>query len=169
MIEPVPHEERARGVEPDERRLQLQVLGDMLVQQGTNLQTPRVTRPQQRYQPVQRLPRINDILDQEDMFPRKLGFGVVQQPNVAARRRALAIARGHEEIDLQRPIEPPHQVAQEDEAPLEQAEDQEVSLRVGGSNLRSQLSYPPRDRFGVEHDPRELRVTGLLQQTPRSE
>ncbi len=46
VIEPVADEERPRCVEPDELRLEHEVLGQMLVQQRANLQTLRVPLPQ---------------------------------------------------------------------------------------------------------------------------
>src|SRR5207302_9030439 len=58
MIEPVPDEKYSRRVEPDERRLELEMLGQMLMQQRTDLQAPRRALPQERHQAVEGLPRV---------------------------------------------------------------------------------------------------------------
>src|SRR2546426_10599392 len=57
VIEPVPHEEHSRRVEPDERRLELEMLGQVLMQQRTDLQAPRRALPQEHHQAVEGLPR----------------------------------------------------------------------------------------------------------------
>src|SRR5437660_582099 len=102
VIEPVPDQKRPGGVETDERRFQLQWRSNVLVQQGTDLQTLRAAHPQQRHQPVEGLPGIDDILDQEDVFPLELRFRVVQQPDVPAGDGLGAVARGDQKVDLQR-------------------------------------------------------------------
>ena len=53
----------------------------------------------------------------------ELGFRVVDQPNVAARERPVAIARRHQKIDVQRPVDLAHQVAEKDKASLQQPQD----------------------------------------------
>src|SRR5256885_4794153 len=50
-----------------------------LMQQGADVETPWVTPPQQRHHAVERLPRIHDILDQQDMLTPERGFGIVQR------------------------------------------------------------------------------------------
>src|SRR5437879_13577583 len=101
--------------------------GQMLVKQCTNLQTPGGTLPQQAHQPVERLPGIHDVLHQQDVLTPQLRFRIVQQPHVAARNRIAAIARGHQEVYLERPLDAAHEVAQENETPLEEAEHEELA------------------------------------------
>ena len=93
-------------------------------------ETPRPSFPQQRHQPVERVPRLDDVLDQQDVLTRQLGFRIVQQLHGPGGRSRGAVARGDEKIDLERPLDPTHQIAQENEAALEQAHHQQVAVRV---------------------------------------
>src|SRR5437667_47593 len=163
VIEPVADEERARCVESDELWLQHEVRSEMLVQQRANLQTLRVPLPQQRHQSVQRLSRIDDVLDQQNMLTPELRLRIVQHPPVTARDRGGAVARGDQEIHLQRAVETPHQIAQKDEAPLEQPEHDQLALRVGRRDLAAQLPHPPRDGLLIEDDAGELTPARLLE------
>src|SRR2546426_890141 len=163
VIQPVPDEEYPRGIEPDELWLEHQVLSQMFVQQRADLQTLRVPLPQQRHEPVQGLPRVDDVLDQQDMFTPELRLRIVQQPHVAARNRGRAITGGDQEIHLQRAVEAPHQIAQEDEAPLEQPEHEQLAVGIGRRDLTTQLGDTPRDRVLVENNACELTTARLLQ------
>ncbi|OLC07636.1 MAG: hypothetical protein AUH41_10030 [Gemmatimonadetes bacterium 13_1_40CM_66_11] len=163
VIEAVPDQEQRRGVESQELRFQLQVFRHMFVQQRTDLQTTRPALSQQRDQLVQRLASVDDILDQQDVLPRELGFGVIHQPHIPARHRSLAIARCDEEIHLQRPVDAPHQIAQEDEASLEEAEHQQIAIRIGRGDFAPQGLDSLGDRLLIEDDALELTPAGLLE------
>src|SRR5262245_43967208 len=43
VVQPVPHQERVRRVEPDEHRFPLQPVGYVFVQQRANIETPGLT------------------------------------------------------------------------------------------------------------------------------
>src|SRR5437879_10810754 len=98
------------------------MLGQMLMQQRTDLQAPRRALPQERHQAVEGLPRVDDILHQEDVLTPQLGFRIVQQPDIPTRNRIGAIARRHQEVHLERPLDAAHEIAQENEASLEETE-----------------------------------------------
>src|SRR6266511_688844 len=163
VIESVPHEEHSRSVEPDERRLELEMLGQMLMQQRTDLQTPRRALAQQRHQPVEGLPRIDDILDQEDVLTPQLRLRIVQQPDVAARDRIRAVARRDQEVHLERALNAAHEITQENEASLEETEHQQVTVGVRRGDLLAELADPARNRLLVEDDPLELTPARLLE------
>src|SRR5690348_15748912 len=163
VIEPVPHEEYARGVEPDERRLELEMLGEMLMQQGTNLQAAWRALAQQHHQTVEGLSRIDDILHQEDMLTPQLGLRIVQQADIPARDRIVAVAGRHQEVHLERPLDAPHEIAQENEASLEETEHQQLTVGVGRGDLLAELADPARDRLLIEDDPLELTPARLLE------
>src|ERR1051325_6222714 len=163
MIEPVPREEGARGVEPDEHGLELEVRGQMLVQQRANLQTPGGTLPQQPDQAVERLPGIHNVLHQQDVLPPQLRFRIVQQPHVPTRHRIGAVARGYQEVHLERPLDAAYEVAQEDETPFEEAEHEELTIGIRCGDLLTQLADAARDRRFVEDDLLELTPAGLLE------
>jgi hypothetical protein len=92
---------------------------------------------------------------QQDVSPLELRLGIVQQADVATRFRARAVARRHEEIDLQGAIDLADQVAQEDERPLEEPEHQQIAVRIGGGDLTTELRDARGDGVGVEDDARE--------------
>jgi len=67
VIESVPHEEHARGVEPDERRLELKMLGRCLCNKAQIFQAPRLASRNSatmrfRVFPYPRYPRQEDVL-----------------------------------------------------------------------------------------------------------
>src|SRR5437879_5353730 len=161
--DPVPHDEHTRRFEPDERRLELEMLGQMLMQQRTDLQAPRRALPQERHQAVEGLPRVDDILHQEDVLTAQLGFRIVQQPDVATRNRIGAVAGRDQEVHLERPLDAAHEIAQENEASLEETEHQQLTVGVRRGDLLAELADPPRDRLLVEDDPLELTPARLLQ------
>src|SRR5712691_973813 len=90
------------------------------------------------------------------MLTPQLRLWIVQQPDAAARDGVVAVARRDEEVDLQRPVDAPHQVAEEDEAPLEQPEHQQLALGIGGRDLAAELRDPAGDRLLVEHHAGQL-------------
>ena len=133
------------------------------MQQRANLQTPRRALAQQRHQAVDGLPRIHDILDQQDVLTPQLGFRIVQQAHVPTRDGVGTVTRRHQEVHLEGPLDAPHEIAQEDEAALEETEHQQLTVGVHGGDLLPQLSDAPRDRLLVEDDPLELTPTRLLE------
>ena len=73
------------------------------------------------------------------MLAPQFRFRIVEQAHHAAADRRVAVARRHEEIDLQRSLDGADEVAQEDEAALEQPEHEQLPVRIGGGDLRPQL------------------------------
>jgi len=57
------------------------------------------------------------------MFALEIGFRVVQEPDRAARDLIGPIRARYQEVDLDRPLDLPNQITQEDEAALEQPQD----------------------------------------------
>src|SRR2546422_11645404 len=92
---------------------------------------------------------------------RSLRLRVVHQSHVAARHRALAVARCNEEIHLQRPLDPSDQIAQEDEAALQEPEDEQITIGIRVGDLTAQLAHPLGDRLLIEDDALELTPSGL--------
>src|SRR5262245_58289414 len=69
MIQSIPHKKRRGCIKTNKRRLTHQLRGDMLVQQRADIEAARLPLAQQRHQPVERAPRVHDVLDQKDVFP----------------------------------------------------------------------------------------------------
>src|SRR5438046_142620 len=119
--------------------------------------------PQERHQAVEGLPRVDDSLHQEDVLTPQLGFRVVQQPDVPTRNRIGAVAGRDQEVHLERPLDAAHEIAQENEASLEETEHQQLTVGVRRGDLLAELADPPRDRLLVEDDPLELTPARLLE------
>ena len=102
----------------------------LLVEQGTDGQAAGLPLRQQGHEPLQRLARINNILDQEDMFALQAGLRVVQQPDPPAGDLPVPVGARHQEVHLDRPLDGPDQIAQEDEAALEQPQNEELAVGV---------------------------------------
>src|SRR5256886_2491190 len=117
----------------------------------------------QGHQPVERISGIHNVFHQQDVLTPQLRFWIVQQPHVPTRNRIDAVARGHQEVHLERPLDAAHEIAQKNEAPLEEAEYEELAVGVRCGDLLTQLADAPRDRLFVEDDPLELTPAGLLE------
>jgi hypothetical protein len=53
------------------------------------------------------------------MFAFQSGFRIIDQPDRATRDLLVAIGAGHQEVDLDGPLDGANQIAQENEASLE--------------------------------------------------
>ena len=115
--------------EPHETELRARLGRQLLIEERADREASRLARAQQHHQALQGLPCINNILNQEDMFALEPGFRVVEQANRAARDLAVTVGAGHEKVDLDRPLDLPDQVAEKDEAALEESEDQQLAVR----------------------------------------
>src|SRR2546426_762375 len=118
---------------------------------------------QERDQSVEGVPRIDDIVDQQDVLTPQLCFRVVQQPDIPTRHRIGAVARRHQEVHLERPLDAAHEIAQENEASPEETEHQQLTVGVGRGDLLAELADPARDRLLVEDDALELTPARLLE------
>src|SRR5439155_8596347 len=79
MVQSVANQERRWCIEADEPKLRARLGGQLLVEKGAYRQAARLPLAQQHHQLLQSLPSINNILDQEDMFPLEPGLGTVDQ------------------------------------------------------------------------------------------
>ena len=145
VVESVPDQESRRRPKSDEAELRTNLDGQLLVEKRADREAPRPTGAEQRHQAVQGLPRINNILDEQDMFSLQLGLGIVQEPDGPARDLAFAVGAGDQEIDLDRALDRPDQIAQEDEASLEKAEDEQLAVRIRVGDLGAELGDPRGD------------------------
>src|SRR6185503_10064833 len=150
MIQAVSDQEQRWRIETNELCFQLQLFSHMFVQQRANLETLRTPPLQQRDQLVQRLARVDDVLDEQDVLPLQLRLRIIHQPDVAARYGALAVARGDNEVDLQGAVDLSNEIAEKNEAALQQAQHQQFTVRIGGGDLLAQLIHPLGDRLLVK-------------------
>src|SRR3990170_5254670 len=107
-------------IETHELRFVLQSLGDPLVQQRADLQRPRLPLREYGHQSIERPARIHDVLDKKDVLSLQPGLRIINEPYGPTRHHRISIARGHQKVDLQRTLNLPYQITQEDKASLEQ-------------------------------------------------
>ena len=74
-------------------------------------------------------PRIDDVFDEEDVLSFEPGLRIIQQPDVPL-EPCVAVARGDEEVDLQRPHDLPDEVTEKDETSLQQSKDEQLAVRI---------------------------------------
>src|SRR5205085_8599485 len=91
----------------------------------------------------------------------QLRLRVVHQSHVAARDRPFAVTRCNEEVDLQRPLDPSHQITQKDEAALQESKDEQITIGIGIGDLTAQLVHTLGDRLFIEDYALELTPPGL--------
>ena len=107
-----------------------QLSGNVLVEQRANLNGSRFPCLEQVHQPAQRSTRIDDVFDQQNVLSLELGLRIVQQADVAAGLGRVAVARRHQEIDLQRPTDLAHQVTEKYKAPLQEPEHEQLAVGI---------------------------------------
>ena len=90
-------------------------------------------------------------------FPSSCRLRIVHQSNVPARHHRVAVARRDQEIYLQRTADLAYEVAQKDEASLQQAEDEQVAVRIGLRDLDCQAHERARRSRSA---PNAIRLTG---------
>src|SRR5687768_4748240 len=139
VIQPISNQKLVRRIETDESRLVLQPFGDPFVQQRTDLERPRFPLLKYSHQTIQRAPGINNIFDQKDVLPFQTRFRIVNQIHLPAGDHPVAITRSHQKVDLKWTSYLPHKIAQKNEASLQQAQHQQVSIRIGSADLSAEL------------------------------
>src|SRR6185312_2683056 len=96
----------------------------------------------QIHQPAQRSTGIDNVFHQQDVAALELSLRIVQQPDVAARLRRVAVARRDEKIHLQRSYDLAHEIAQKYKTALEQTEHEQLAIGVRARDLGPQLAHP---------------------------
>src|SRR4029078_4921585 len=135
VVQPISHEKLVGRIESDEFRLVLQIGRNVLVQQRANFERARRPLPKKRHETVEGSSRIDDVLYQKYVLPFQSSLGIVQQPNCSARFHRVTVARCDEEIDLKRTPDVTHEIAQENEASLQQSQDEQIAVRICFRNL----------------------------------
>jgi len=115
VIEPVPHNERIGGREPDVARLDLDQPPVGAVEQRAHLDGFGAAEPQRREQVVEREAGVDDVLDDQHVRAAHRPVDVLQQPDAAARPGGgAAVGRDRDEVQPLGDRQPPRQVGQED-------------------------------------------------------
>src|SRR5688572_81430 len=153
VIQSVPDEELVRCVETHELRGVPQVLGNVLVEQRAHLEGARASLGEKIEESAQRPAGIHDVLDEQNVLAFQCRLRIIHQSYASARHRRVAVSRRDQNIYLQLTTDLAHEVAQEDEAPLEQTEREQVAIRVRVRDLAAKLAHTGRDLVGVQRNP----------------
>src|SRR5215211_4126553 len=152
VVKPITHEEFVGCVESDKLRRILQLSRNVLVQQGANFERAGRSLPEQRHESIERSSRIDNVLDQKDVLPFQPRLGIVQKPDDTTRLSRVTVARCNEEIDLQWPPDMSNEIAQENEASLQQSKDEQLAVRIRVSDLLAHFGHTPGDCLFVVSD-----------------
>lgn len=147
VIQPIPHQELIWCIETDEAGGVSELRGDVLVKECADVQRTRFPCLQQVHQPAQSPTGVDDVFDEQNVLSLELGFRIVQEADVAAGLRRVAVARGDQKIDLQWPLDFPDQITQKYKAPLQEAEDEKLAAREPLGDLTAKLCHSRRDPF----------------------
>jgi len=153
MIQAVPDEEIRRRIEADEADRMVKFRGDALVEQRADGDRGRPTRLQERDEVLQGATRVHDVLDEEEVLPLQRCLGIVEQADRPRRDRRIPVARGDEEVDVERALDLTHQIGEEDETPLEEAEHEQLPIGIRGGHVLSEGATAGGDRLRREGDP----------------
>ena len=124
VIESISHQKFIRSIKTNELRFVIQVPRNPFMQQRADFKRPGASLLQYSHETIQSAARINNILDQQYVFPFEPRFRVINKVHGAARDRSIAVARGDKEIDLKRAADLTYEIAEKDEASFEQTEHQ---------------------------------------------
>ena len=149
VVQPITHQKFVGRIESDKLRLELQLGRNVLVQQSANFE--RAGRPltKKRHETVEGSSRIDNVLHQKYVLPFQPGLGIVQQTNCSARFHGVTVTRCNKEIDLQRTPDVTHEIAQENEASLQQSKDEQIAVTICFGNLLAQLCNTPGDSLFI--------------------
>src|SRR5205823_2428692 len=112
-----------------------------LDQQRTDLQRARVPPAQVPQEVVQGEPRVDDVLDDQDVLSLDRRVEVLQDPHHPGGIGQRAIAGHRHEVELAGQVDRAHQVGQEEDRSLQDPEQQDLTAAVVAADLGSQLAH----------------------------
>src|SRR5580700_7439218 len=118
-IEPVAHHEVGRDGEADVAQVELDALLPLLDQEGAYLDTLGGSGVQVAAQVVQGQAAVDDVLDHQDVPTVEFGVEVLDDPHHPRRPGGAAVRRHGHEVDVDRELDGPTEVAHEQHGALE--------------------------------------------------
>src|SRR6266567_3129191 len=160
-VEPVAHDEHRRDLEAAVPDVERNLLGLGLLQQRAHLEAGRLASPEVLQQVVQREPRVDDVLDQQDVPPGDLVVEVLEDPHHARRLRRGAV-RGHgHEVELHRQLDVAGDVGHQDERALQHPHEDQVAAPVVLGDPLPQLPDLALDLVAGDEDLFDLVLVGF--------
>ena len=155
VIQSIPHEELVGRIESNKLRFVVQFSRNVLMEQRTDFERARRALSEKSHQTAERAARVHYVLDEQDVLPFKSCLGIVKKAHEATGLHRLAVTRRHEEVYLKWPPDVANEIAQEDEASLQQSKDEQIAVRICLRDLFSQLGDAGGNRLFVVSDPPE--------------
>src|SRR5580704_4053109 len=151
-VQPVAHDEVARDGEADVAQGDLDALLALLDEQGADIEALRLARVEVAAEIVERQAAVDDVLDDEDAAALELGVEVLDDADDAAGLgRAAVRAHGHE-VDVDRQLDRPAQIAQEEHGALEDGDEERGLVYVVPGDLGAQLGDTGRQLLLVDEE-----------------
>src|SRR3954447_23864655 len=123
-VEAVADHELVRDLEADVADGNVDLAPFWLRQQRADLEARRLARLQVPHQVGEGQPRIDDVLDDEDVAPVDVDVEVLEDPDDPGGVRRRAVAGDRHEVDLARHGQRAHEVGHEEDRALEDAYEQ---------------------------------------------
>ncbi len=150
-IQPVPDHELVLDREAQIVDLHADAGSRGLVQERADLDGARVARLEEIHQVRDRQPRVDDVLDDEDVLAGD-GLGeVVRDLDDAGALRAFAVGAHAQEVHPERQIDRAAEIRRKDEAALEDDDEDKVAIFVVPRYLRAELQDSVGDLDGADH------------------
>src|SRR5690606_3198721 len=96
--------------------------------------------------------RVHYILNKQYVPILQPRFRIVDQLHRSTGDGGVTVAGSYEEVYLKRPVNGAHKVTEKYEAPLEEAEHEQIAVRIGGRNFRAEFAHATRYRLLIEDD-----------------
>src|SRR5207244_11521846 len=138
-IQSVAHHETIGDLEADVADGHVDFAPIRLGQEGADLQSRRLAGLEVPHQVREGQPRIDDVLDDEDVAGLDVDVQVLEDPDDPGRVGLGPVARNRHEVDLARDRKRAHEIGHEENGALEDADQQQIPARVIGRDLLSQL------------------------------
>src|SRR5205823_167984 len=152
VVQAVADDELRRDLEARVPDVQRHLLYVGLLEQRADLQARGPARPEVLEEVREREAGVDDVLDHQDVAARDLVVEVLQDPYDAAGVRRGAVRGDGHEIELQWQADVARQVRHEHERALEDADEEQIPVRVVGGDLRADLGDLRLDRLGGDED-----------------
>ena len=148
VVEAVADDEPILDREADVLDLDVDLAPRGLAEEAGRAQRLRAARPQDVLQVGERQAGVDDVFDDDDVAAVERRVEVLQQPDLAGRRRALGVARHRHEVERDVAVHVAHEIRQEHERALEHRDKMQAVGEVA-ADLGGQLGDPRLNlRFG---------------------
>ena len=157
-VEAVPDHELGRDAEPDVLEVELDALEAVLHEERAHLERRGIAGGEVLAQVREREPAVDDVLDDDHVATAEVEVEVLDDPHDAARARRRAVRRHRHEVELDREVDRPREVAHEHERALEHADEQRRAPGVVGRDLLAELGDAAAQLVLADHDRTDVGV-----------